>query len=274
VTAFSIFGGSRSALFYPIILSVFYLIALKGPQFRIRLGTLVLLVGVLIPATLLAGAAANAVRPLWRSSEASGAIREALVEDVVSGRLLDTGLSSLGILMARLADLYAPFAIVNDGYVYDPWPYVNPLQIAMRTINDVVPGDVFQDKLTINQLFEWIYRGTVVSYSSEFWSGLALPYLYFGFFGAPLFFLCAALASNVSYGGLIARIRNSPSFALFAIALMWEAIANGTVERMIVVDIVRVVITSFLFSYAVQTLQRLFSVIAPVRHRLVSEGKA
>jgi hypothetical protein len=245
------FTGSRGAIYMPGILVLCYLVALKGPRARVRL-RLVALAAPAVLAAFLVGAFANTAKPLWRSATQPSEIRDFLVEEATSGRLLENGLFSTATLISRLADLTGPYHVVNDMQVQEPWAHVNPLQIVMRTVNDLVPGVVFPGMLTINQIFDWIYYGAVVPYASAYWGVLAFPYLYFGFW-SPLVFFFLGLVSSVVYVRGLARVRSSPAYAAFWISLMLEVISNGTFERVVVVDIVRVVLSYFIFTLLVMT---------------------
>jgi len=256
-TGFAVFMGSRSAIYWSVILISLYSTSLKGARLRIGVGAAALLVGG-ICAAFAAGAVANGLRPLWRSGASVDAVKDQLQDEVSAGGVVDDFLFPAAVLVARAADLKAPFSIINDKQLMDPWPYVNPIQVAKRTINGMVPGEMFPDLLTINQLFDWIYGGIIVTYNSENWSIFGMAYLYFGFFGGPVaFFVAAVIFSGFLYEPLISRIRSSPSFATFAILLIWDFVVDGTVERAITVHIWPVVLSSLIFTRAVHWLNYL-----------------
>ena len=152
----------------------------------------------------------------------------------------------LSELISRLVDLKAPFYILNDRYVYEPYDYFNPLTTFMRIINDLIPGTVFEVR-SINQLFEFVYEGRDVTYNSEMWSLQGTLYIYFGHFFSVIFIFIFAILVNYIYPSLENILKSSEVFCAFFIVFLFDLVENGTLERVVPVDIVRPITSIIIF---------------------------
>lgn len=153
----------------------------------------------------------------------------------------------LSELLSRLADLKAPFYILTDRYIYQPFDYYNPLITSMRIINDLIPGSIFEVR-SINQLFEFIYEGRDVVYNSEMWSIQGTLYIYFGHIFSVLFVFLTAILINYIYPSLQKILKSSEVFFAFFIVILFDLMENGTLERVVPVDIVRPISSIIIFS--------------------------
>ena len=101
--------------------------------------------------------------------------------------------------------------------------------------------------LTINQLFDYIYHDTKLFYSSEMWGIQGTLYIYFGHILAPIIVFFIAILTNRLYPSLKKTLMASPAFAAFFTLLFFDIITNGTIERIIPVDIVRPLLSFVIF---------------------------
>ncbi|MDA1095663.1 MAG: hypothetical protein O3B84_00170 [Chloroflexi bacterium] len=261
-------SGGRSALFNVVVFTLLYWIYLNCDK---RIGTRdlkrIIVLMLLMPIIIFSGLSAQLIRPLLRTDAGAEVVREAVLEglDVFNpdNPLVSNLYFGLTELLHRLSSLEAQFLIMNDHFINIPWESYNPLHSLMRTINDLVPGDLFPNMLSINQLFHHIYFNEGVTYSSHMWSIQGTLYLYFGLWLSPVIVVLMAYAVGRYYPkfGYLAKI--SPTFAVFLILLFNDVIENGTFERVIPVDVVRP-LTSFLaLIFLVKSLYILF----PARRR-------
>lgn len=260
-------AGGRSALFHIAVAGLVYWLFLQyekrwRPQRLIMAG---LLSSMLIAVTLFAGLFAQVLRPLYRYSESVDVV------DILNTLDYETVVRTkeillLGIteLLYRLSALKAQFYILNDWYIHEPLQYYNPLAATMRIVNDLVPGTIFPNLLTINQLFEYVYYDQAVFYSSEMWSIQGTLYLYSGHFVAPLVVLFLAVIANRVYPSLKRSLKASPAFAAFFVLLALDVLTNGTAERIIPVDVVRPLASFLIFVVVYKS----FSLILPTRIKL------
>ena len=246
-------GGGRGALFNVMIFTFLYWIYLNSGK---RIGTRdlkrIIVLILLLPIVIFSGLSAQLISPLLRTGAGVadpgiiwGEILASLDVFNPDNPLVTTVYFGLTELLHRVSSLQAQFLIMNDHFINIPWESYNPLQSMMRTINDLVPGELFPNMLGINQLFHHIYFNEGVTYSSHMWSIQGTLYLYFGLWLSPVIVVLMAYAVGRYYPqwGHLAKI--SPTFALFLIFLVNDLIENGTFERVIPVDVVRP-LTSFL----------------------------
>ena len=262
-------GGGRGALFNVMIFTFLYWIYLNSGK---RIGTRdlkrIIVLILLLPIVIFSGLSAQLIRPLLRTGADAevmwGAILASLDVFNPDNPLVNTVYFGLTELLHRLSSLQAQFLIMNDHFINIPWESYNPLQSMMRTINDLVPGELFPNMLGINQLFHHIYFNEGVTYSSHMWSIQGTLYLYFGLWLSPVIVVLMAYAVGRYYPkfGYLAKI--SPTFAVFLIFLFNDLIDNGTFERVIPVYVVRP-LTTFL---GVILLVKLADMLFPTKRRL------
>ena len=250
----SAIAGSRSALFKYLIVGVAYWLYL----YRQKIWKILAMVKASVIATLFLGLTivlglfSQALRPLLKYQV--GISLDAILE-VVNW---DTVIRNKELLY-RLADLKAPFLILNNLYVHEPFQYYNPLATTMRIINDLIPGTVFSNVRSINQLFEFIYEDRDVFYSSEMWHIQGTLYIYFGHFFAPIIVLLFAIITAYLYPTLEKYFKLSAAFSAFVILLLFDLFENGTAERIMLVDIVRPVMSIIIFSLIFRGFNIIFS---------------
>ena len=104
-------------------------------------------------------------------------------------------------------------------------------------------------------------------YDSEMWDIQGTLYLYFGHILTPIVVFFIAIVTNRLYPSLERTLKASPVFAAFFVLLLFDIINNGTLERVILVDIVRPLASFVIFI----VLYYLFSLLLPTRIRLFKE---
>jgi hypothetical protein len=164
-------------------------------------------------------------------------------------------------LLYRISALKAQFLILNDMQLHNTWEYINPLMIFQRTINDLFPGDVFKNLLSINQLFDYVYKDSFVYYNSEMWSLQGTLYLYFGLYFGPLVIFFLAIFFTMIYNSLHFYFIKSSAFSAFVMLLLLDLLTNGTFERIFVVDIVRPLLNFIIFIFSINVLKWFFKLI-------------
>jgi hypothetical protein len=161
---------------------------------------------------------------------------------------------SLTELFHRLSHLEAQFMILNDKFINLPSETYNVAHITMRIINDLVPGTLFQGVIGINRLFNYIYLDEFVYYSSQTWGIQGAMYLLFGFIGSIIFVFLIALLISRYYSFIFDLVKRSPIFFTFIALLMLDIVENGTLERVILVDIVKPITIMIGFIFMIKIL--------------------
>ncbi len=239
---FDILSGSRSAVFHVVIMGFVFWLALNiHKRWKLlRLLKTFSLVIVVMPIVVISGLFAQELRPVFQYTEFvnTNLILETLNYESVL-LVKENLLFGITKLLHRLSAMTAQFHILNDWHIHNPWQYYNPVTSLMRSINALVPGNIFPGMLSINQLFAYVYYDKLVFYASEMWSIQGTLYIYFGHILAPIVVFFIAIVTNRLYPSLERRLMTSPAFAAFFTLLLFDIITNGTIERVITVDIVR-----------------------------------
>ena len=265
---FSVAGGGRGALYNVFVFVLLYWTYLNSNRYITLIDIKrALLCALFIPLVIFGGLAAQVMRPLFRVGRTA-----ALLDP---GELWNTALVNLNVfapdnpvvttlyfgitqLLHRLGSLQAPMLILNDHYINVPWDTFNPLDSFMRTVNDLLPGTLFPDMIPITRLFHHIYFNEFVNYSSHMWSIQGTLYLYVGMVLSPIVVFVIAMLTGRYYSRLGYLARTSPAFATFFMFLVLDLIENGTVERVIPVDVVRPLASFFFVIAAVKVLYIVF----------------
>jgi hypothetical protein len=265
-------GGGRGAIFYMVTWAFTYWLFLNySKRLKIhqllKLTTLALIV---VPIMVLGGLFAQSLRPLLRSGADTETVNAAVLHNLdlldPNNVVVNSFYFGVSELLHRLNNLQQSFLILNERFVYQPWDHFNPVVTVMRTVNDLVPGEVFSGLLSINQIFRYIYQGSLVTYSSDMWSIQGTLYLYFGFWFSPIVVFCLACFVAYNYPKLASVAKVSPSFAAVFIMLFDDLIENGTLERIIPVDIVRPLTSLLAIVFLVKLIQ-CFKPVPQVRKR-------
>jgi hypothetical protein len=240
-----VLGGGRGAIFSIFLIALSYWLFLYyGIRVRSRqLLRLTALMAILLPGMVFGGIFAQELRSVLRSGADQETVDQEILKNLDWNRPNNPVVKNLQYnitrLLYRLSSLEQPFLILNDRFQNHPWDHYNPWTTTMRIVNDLVPGDVFPGVPTINQLFAYIYFNTFVPYRSDMWSIQGTLYLYFGFgFSALVVFLLACVVTHNALK-LELLFRASPSICAVFIVFFSDLLENGTLERVIVVDVVR-----------------------------------
>ena len=236
--------GSRGAVFTTVVLAALYWLFLIYDK---RVGRYLLPTSIvsalLFPVVMFSGLLAQSLRPLLRVGSDAETVWRATLDGLdvsdPNNPIMSSIYFGLTQLIHRLSNIKTQFLILNDHFVHEPWETYNPVWTLMRTVNDLVPGTVFPNMLTINQLFAYIYEGNLVTYSSDTWSIQGTLYLYWGLWLSPLVVFLVALWVGRHSRSLTALARESPAFAAFFVLLVRAVIEFGTIERVVPVNVVR-----------------------------------
>lgn len=239
-------SGGRGALFY-LVAYVLFLVYVFNYKRKTHINFKVILLFIVLSGVVLtSGMFAYIIKEALKGGATLDNILPMITVFMQKDQLSNGFYFFTTIILHRLSSLQAQFLILNDHFVHFPWDYYNPVAALMRIINDLVPGDVFNNVLTINQLYNFIYLDQLVSYNSEAWSIQGTMYIYFGHYLTPLFVVIIGFIIGLYSSTIELWVKKSPSFAIFFIILVFEILDNGTVERIFVVDLVRPLL-SFIF---------------------------
>lgn len=259
-----IVGGSRSALFLIALFSFTAVTFLFYDKFltarSLKNSALVIFAA---PVILFSGLVANNLRPLLRSDDVTSESYMNLLRSLFDFEDPNNPIVSnlefgLTVILHRLSSIEAQFYILNDRFINNPLETYNPLYALMRIINDLIPGSLFPNVLTINQLWDYIYLDSFLNYSSQTWSIQGTLYLYFGHWLSPVivFFIGIYCSRNSSHLNKLLIL--SPAFFAFFFFFFAEFIDNGTFERAIPVNIIKPIISIIFFTYSVRALRLIF----------------
>lgn len=256
----SVMEGSRSFAFTVVSLTLLYWAFLNLNR-RISWGHLKLILSIFVfsPLVLLSALFAQQLRPLLRGGASPDDVWDAASRSLdlfgPSSPILQQFYFHVSDLLHRLSALQAPFLVLTDKYYHLPANYINWVGTFKRVINDLVPGEAFQGMLSINQLYNFVYRGDYVKYNSETWGIQSMLYIYFGFIMSPVIvFLFGTFFSRKSKA-IDTAISQSPAFAVFLFSLTLGLVEFGTVERLVSVDLVRALCSLLIFVLVVVMLR-------------------
>jgi hypothetical protein len=256
----SVMHGSRSFAFTVVFLSLLYWAFLNLNR-RVSWSHLKLILAFFVfsPLVLLSALFAQQLRPLLRAGAAPNVLWDAASRSLdlfgSSSPILQQSYFHVSDLLHRLSSLQATFLVLTDNYYHLPTKYINLVETFKRVVNDLVPGEVFNGLLSINQLYNFVYRGDYVRYNSETWGIQSTLYIYFGFIMSPVIvFLLGAFISRKSQA-IEKAISQSPAFAVFLFSLTLSVVEFGTVERLVAMDLVRALSSLLIFVIAVVMLR-------------------
>ena len=265
----SVMGGGRSALFAVVVFTLAYWSYLNINRYvtyrdLVRLAGLVLL----MPVVMFAGLLAQVIRPLLRTGVDGDVIWNAILVNVnifnPENPLLQTVYFGVTELLHRVSSLQAQFMILNDHWINVPWDTFNPLATFQRVFNALWPGTMFPEMIDINRIFHHIYFDQFINYASHMFSIQGTLYLYFGLWISPVVVFSIAILTG-RYSLTISELcSRSPAFATFFILLFLDLLGNGTLERVIPVDIVRPLVSFLVVICAVKVLH----VLVPLKKHM------
>jgi hypothetical protein len=157
-------------------------------------------------------------------------------------------------LFHRLGHLEVQFWVLNDRYLNLPGETFNVFHIFMRTINDLVPGIIFHDVISINRLYHHIYLDEFTHYSSHTWGIQGVMYILFGSIGSIIFVVLIAMLISRYYAYFQYLVLKSPTLYLFITFMTLTILEKGVIESVFVVDIIRPLISMLFFIFMVKIL--------------------
>ena len=265
----SALSGSRGAVFAVFVIALMYWLFLNS--YRIWKGLTLIKIALISTAAIVVslGVAlfAQVLRPLYRYS-ASVTFED--ISNVLSYRSVidsqDVLFRGITELLYRMNGLRGQFYILNEWHVHEPSEYYGPIKTVMRTINDLVPGELFPGILTANQVFDYVHAGNLISYNSETIGVQSLLYLNFGHLGSFVVVLALGVIAIQSYPWLTQSMRASPALAALVILITQGILYSGWVEKLITEYLVRLPINLLIFVLVYKS----FSLVLPYRIRFWS----
>jgi len=263
LVASSIYGGGRGALYNIVVMVFLYWVFLnfnRNITYKDLRKFFVLI--LTIPFVFFIGLIAQAVKHIRKSNILENAPNQSVYDSIILNfnffNLDNPAIASLyfGLteIIHRLSHLQAQFLILNDHYINKPSETFNLTHMFMRVINDLIPGSLFNDVISINRLFHHIYLDEFVNYSSHTWGIQGTMYLLFGFIGSLFFVFILALLISKYYGIILNLAKSSPTFYLFLTLFILSLLENGTLERVVVVDVVRPLVIIIFFILSIKLL--------------------
>jgi len=259
-------GGSRGGAFLIFIYSFLCLIILNYDKpIYIRMKTFLTAVAtvLILPVVLFAGLVAQTLRPILRGADIEGSdLMELFIQNInifnPDNIISNTFYFGVTEILHRLSALEAQFYVMGDRFINPPWETFNPLISFMRAINDLVPGSVFPNMLTVNQIFPYIYFNESVQYSSHMWGIQSTLYLYVGLWLSPVIVMCTGFIIANRWNNIDRWIKSSPAFMVFFMLLSLAILENATFERILSVDIIRPLVSFLVLIFSVRLLYVLF----------------
>jgi len=260
-----VFSGGRGALYGVFIFLFIYLLYLNFNKILTHKDFKKMLVFMsFIPVVILTGLAAQIIRSVIKANlEVDAEVYWGLIAKNINifdpdNPLVNTVYYGLTQLLYRLSALQEKFLILGNHYINDPSLLFNFMSSFQRVINDLLPGSLFLDQPNINQLYHHIYFDEYINYASHMWGLQGTLYLYFGYYVPILLIFFLGLFYRLKEEKINFLLKQSPSFLVFFIFLINDLMENGTLERVIPVDIVRPLTTFIFFILAVKILYVLF----------------
>ena len=218
---------------------------------------------LIVPVVIFAGLVAQTLRPLLRGADIeSSDLMELFIQNInifdPDNIISNTFYFGVTEILHRLSALEAQFYVMGDRFINPPWETFNPLLSFMRAINDLVPGSLFPDMLTINQVFHYIYFNQTIQYSSHMWGIQSTLYLYLGLWLSPILIIYVGFILARRWITIDRWIKGSPAFMVFIMLLSLAILENATFERILSVDIVRPLVSFLVLIFSVRLLNVLF----------------
>ena len=116
----------------------------------------------------------------------------------------------------------------------------------------------------INQLFPYIYYDQSTHYRSDMWGIQSTLYLYGGHLVSALVVLLIAYVLSRYWMSIDASLKKSPAYFTLIILITLDILENGTIERVVPVDIIRTLVCFFTMIFLV----KLLHLIIPVKKRI------
>lgn len=134
-------------------------------------------------------------------------------------------------ILDRLSDMGAPLRIINDTNVIPLDENFTFSKIVKRTINDMVPGDVFYDVVGSQQVWHNTYFGVDAVYGGEEFGLYGIYYIYFGYIGSLIALLFTGLLGSILWvKALDLKLPYRPLLLSYAMICVYGFVHNPMFE--------------------------------------------
>lgn len=197
--ALKVLSGSRSSLYFIFLYFIYFILTFRG-DYVVRYKIMLFVIGLVMLGTLLypiSKAFKNIVQYSYGSTISYTYIKEGFSLSDTLTDFMEHRTASFLEIVDRLATMTGQLKIITGQQVIPVEEHINLINIFKRTINDLVPGDVFTDLIPTQTVYATVYGGESpkdVIYGGEFYSLYGVCYVLFGYGGALLvLFLTATM---------------------------------------------------------------------------------
>lgn len=154
-------------------------------------------------------------------------------------------------IVDRLSDMGAPLRIINDAGAISTDEHFSFLRVIKRAINDMVPGDVFDDVIGTQQVWHATFFGQDAIYGGEELGIYGVYYIHFGYIGSLIALVVAGFVGAYLWVRvLLMRISYRPILLAYILNSIYIFIHNPMLEVWFVVSVYRSVFTLLLLAGA------------------------
>jgi len=151
-------------------------------------------------------------------------------------------------ILNRLTELPPSIRIMNDKQVSNLDHYISPSFDFARTVNALVPGDLFKDILPASQLFNYVYLGHETNYNTQEWGIFEYFYVLFDRpFGFLILFISIFILSRVWKFIIFGKIPLKPFITIFFLIWFWRFLQNQGMAFWLSAVITELIVFSFYF---------------------------
>ena len=269
---FRVFAGSRSFLYFSIIYFLIFFSYYKGNFLIGKKAFSIIVILILTNITLYPVALGfkNAIRYKLKPEEnisLSFLLKNVSVIDY-SETFFESKKGLIEII-DRLSDMGAALRIINDRNVISTDKYVTFPKILKRTINDMVPGDVFNNEISSQQVWHSTYFGQTAVYGGEEWSMYGVYYILFGYVGSLIaLFISGLIAYTIWVKLTLLKISFCPIVLAYFLNSVYVFMHNPMIEVWFVTTIFRPMFTLtiiYVFSVVMKNISNLIKSIMPTK---------
>lgn len=269
---FRVLAGSRSFLQVPLTYFLIF-VSYRKLNFVVRkryilmAAALILINIALYPLAL---ALKNAIKNNAVSGEAAGSSFLRLNAAVNgSAQVFFENKNGFVEILDRLSDMGAPLRIINDDFVVPPSDQFSIAKVVKRTINDMIPGDVFGDVLPSQQVYARIYFDQEAIYGGEEWGLSGIYYLLFGYAGSLLVVFATGVIVNYLWIRFaLSRGAYRPIILAYVLNSFYCYIHNAMIEVWFIGAIFRPILTLSVIGAASAGMKVVVKSILPRRRML------
>lgn len=225
--------GSRSSLYGVAIATIYFLSIFRG-DLVIRYKHIFALIGLII-LSILFYPIGKAFKEIAKYSSGITLSFSYITErfsfvEVLTAFLEQWRVFSIEII-DRLSAMTAQLKIITGQQVIPVEDHINLINIFKRTINDLVPGDVFVVEIPTQALFNTIYQGMVPQdtiYGGELYSLFGVFYMLFGYGAAFIALFFSSIAIGYLWKKLYASHTSFKPIFLGLYIVTFEDLLNNT----------------------------------------------